>query len=194
MEVLVNLQPNDFKNYFTREFNYLNIWNEETSYKLYTVVYYNDYFYQSLTNKNIANNPETSTDYWQIDNEEDYNNYVNDNDITKAFFQALNNINYNLFGKSQQEQELLKMCYLYLTAHYLLVDLKISKGNGAYNGIITSKSVDGVSASYSYPQKILNSPYFSSFINDGFGQKYLDFILPRLNGYIATVKGTTSFK
>lgn len=190
MGILDNITVQDFKNYFQREFNYLKIWNIETHYNKNDVVYYevNKLFYQSLINDNIANVP-VNSEYWE-EIEEDYNNYINDNDILKAMGQARGMININLFNGNK---ELLTICFLLLTAHYLIVDLNMSKGNGASGFMITSKSVDGVSASYGIPQTLLNSPLFSYLAKTEFGLKYIQYIMPMLNGYNRIVHGTTSF-
>ena len=187
---LDDITVEDFKSYFTREFNYLIIWNEETIYNKNDIVYYSEtkLFYQSLINSNVANVPSANIEDWE-EIEDDYNNYINDNDILKAFGQAKNMINVNLF---KNNLELLKICYLLLSAHYLIVDLNMSQGNGASGFMMTSKTVDGVSATYGIPQSLLNSPLFSYIAKTEFGLKYIQYIIPMLNGYNRCVMGTTS--
>lgn len=189
-KTLDNITVEDFKKYFTREFNYLVIWNEETIYSKNDIVYYNDtkLFYQSLINRNVANVPYDNIENWE-EIEDNYNNYISENDILKAFGQAKNMININLFGNNL---ELLTICYLLLTAHYLIIDLNMSQGNGASGFMMTSKTVDGVSATYGIPQSLLNSPLFSYIAKTEFGLKYIQYIMPMLNGYSRCVVGTTS--
>ena len=189
--IINNITPQDFKDYFTREFNYLPLWYSDISYKINDIVYYESegLFYKSLINKNINNTPSEDSEYWQEDDEVQYNDYINDNDITKAFLQAKNMINLSLFGKNE---ELLKMCFLMLTAHFLVMDLNMSNGNGTSSFMITSKSVGSVSASYGIPQKILDNPNLSYLASTQFGLKYLVYILPLLSGNIVILNGRTS--
>lgn len=189
--IINNITPQDFKDYFTREFNYLSLWYSDISYKINDIVYYESegLFYKSLINNNINNTPSEDSEYWQEDDEVQYNDYINDNDITKAFSQAKNMINLSLFGKNE---ELLKMCYLMLTAHFLVMDLNMSNGNGASSFMITSKSVGSVSASYGIPQKILDNPNLSYLASTQFGLKYIQYILPLLSGNIMILNGRTS--
>ena len=190
MAFLDTITTQTFRDYFTREFNYLIIWDEETTYNKNDIVYYSEtkLFYQSLINGNVANVPSENIEDWE-EIEDDYNNYINDNDILKAFGQAKNMININLF---KNNLELLKICYLLLSAHYLIVDLNMSQGNGASGFMMTSKTVDGVSATYGIPQSLLNSPLFSYIAKTEFGLKYIQYIMPMLNGYNRCIIGTTS--
>ena len=180
----------DFKNYFKREFKYLIIFNVETEYKKNVIVYYDptEEFFQSLISKNKGNIPEYSPEQWEFI-EEEYNDYINDDDIKKALEQARISFNSNIWGNNE---DLLKVAFLLLTAHYLICDLNMSNGGGS-SFFMTSKSVDGVSASYGIPQSILNNINYSYLAKTEFGLKYLQLLAPRLNGYIKTVIGTTSF-
>lgn len=180
----------DFKKYFKREFKYLIIFNIDTEYKKNVIVYYEptEEFFQSLISKNKGNIPEQSPEQWEFI-EEDYNEYINDNDIEKAMEQARISFNLNIWG---QEEDLIKVAFLLLSAHYLICDLNMSNGGGS-SFFMTSKSVDGVSASYGIPQSILNNISYSYLAKTEFGLKYLQLLAPRLNGYIKIIGGTTSF-
>lgn len=192
MEVLNSVTTKDFKNYFPNAFKYLILWDDKTSYKINTIVYYknNCTFYQSLQSNNIGNLPtEVESKYWQELPEEDYFLYTSDEDITKAMIQAKYSLNVDLFKNSQ---ELLKIVYLLLTAHYIVIDGLMNNNGGVASYIMSSKSVEGVSASYSIPTNILNNPIFNSLGKTEFGLKYLGYLIPRLNGYCKIVKGTTT--
>lgn len=190
MDIINKITVEDFKAYFPREFQYLKVWDAETTYNKNVIVYYNNLFYQSLIDGNINNIPSDAVDDWKHI-EDDYNNYINDDDISKAMGQAKGMFNVNLF---KGHDELLKICYLLLVAHYLVQDLNMSKGNGASSFIMTSKSVDGVSASYGIPQKILDNPLYSYLTGTSFGLKYLQYVLPRLIGYsVAVYRRTNDF-
>lgn len=184
--IIENITVEDFKLYFLREFNYLNLWNETISYKINQVVFYENDFYISLITNNLNNIPSASSS-WNITTQ-DYNSFINDIDIEKAFSQAKNMININLFASND---ELLKICYLLLTANYLVIDLSMANGNGTSNFLISSKSVDGVSASYAIPETILKNPLFNYLSYTQFGLKYLNYLLPKLNGYSTIIRGTT---
>ena len=103
--------------------------------------------------------------------------------------QALYSINVNLFNNNE---DLLKIVYFLLTAHFLVIDEAMRNNGGLASYIMSSKSVEGVSASYSVPQSILNNPTFSGYGKTEFGLKYLSYIVPRLNGYCKIVRGTTT--
>lgn len=190
MERLNLFTPVDFKEYFPREFQYFSdiIWNEYINYLKNNKVYYKGNFYISLQDNNENNEPNNSPDYWQITIGNIYD-YITDNDIYKAFDQAKTSFNINLFLNDVNKMEI---AFLLLTAHYLIMDLNMSNGNGVGSFLITSKSVDGVSASYGIPQKYLQNPYYSYFASTSFGMKYLQYLIPLTIGGIYTIRGTTT--
>lgn len=114
---------------------------------------------------------------------------VLDADIGKSFGQTNFTINPNLFPK----QEDYTLGYMWLAAHWLVVDLRAASQGiaGRYNWVEASKSVGNVSSSYSIPQKILDNPSLAMFTQTRYGGKYLEMILPQLTGYIFTVHGHT---
>ena len=57
---------------------------------------------------------------------------------------------------------------------------------------MTSKNVEGVSASYSIPDLYQNDPILNYFSQTQFGCKYLSMLVPRAVGRIAVVRGTTT--
>jgi len=105
-------------------------------------------------------------------------NNVIDADIAKAF--QMTNINFNpgLFG----DQASYTVCYLLLSAHYLVTNLRASS-----QGI----NVGALSQSFAIPQRILDDPYFSVFTTTNYGMQYLQMILPQLCGQVFTVVGST---
>lgn len=114
---------------------------------------------------------------------------VQDNDIDKAIQEAKFNFNEGLFGT----QESFTMCFLYLVAHYLVMDLQASSQgvSGQYNWLVTSKSVGNVSESFQIPERILLNPEFAMYSQTRYGAKFLSLVLPRLVGQIFTVCGGT---
>ncbi len=114
---------------------------------------------------------------------------VVDGDISKAFGQTNIDINPGLFG----DQSAYTICYLLLTAHWLVIDLRASSQgiNGQFSFLEQSKSVGGVSQSFAIPQRILDDPYFAMLTKTNYGAKYLALLLPQLAGQAFTVIGST---
>lgn len=114
---------------------------------------------------------------------------VLDSDIAKAYGQVNFAINPALFTN----QENYTLGYLWLAAHWLVVDLRASSQGvaGRYNWLEASKSVGNVSSSYSIPQRILDNPIFAMYSQTQYGAKYLQLLLPQLCGQIFTVRGHT---
>lgn len=114
---------------------------------------------------------------------------VMDGDITKALAEAAMNFNEGLWGTQAQYS----LAYLYLTAHYLVMDLRTSSQgiSGSFSWLEASKSVGSVSQGFSIPQSILDHPEFSYYSKTNYGAKYLSLVIPRLTGQIFTVFGAT---
>lgn len=113
-----------------------------------------------------------------------------DGDITKALLQASVNINEELWPT----QELYSMAYLYLAAHYLVVDLRAaSQGiSGTYSWMTTNKAVGSVSEGFQVPQKIMDNPYLAMLAKTSYGAKYLEMALPQLVGNVFVSCGATT--
>lgn len=119
----------------------------------------------------------------------DPNTCVLDSDISKAFGQVNFNINQALF--SNQEQYII--AYLLLSAHYLVVDLRMSSQgiNGQFGWLEQSKSVGNVNQAFAIPQRILDNPYLAMLTKTNYGSKYLELLLPQLAGQIFITYGDT---
>lgn len=109
-------------------------------------------------------------------------------DIMKAFTEASLVFNKDLFDESEQP-----VAFLYLAAHYLVVDLKNSSSGlkGSFNGLMTNKSVGSVSVGYSMPSWILEHPFYSLIAQTPYGAKYLSLVISRCIGNFGIVKGAT---
>lgn len=114
---------------------------------------------------------------------------ITDLDLLKAFAEASMNFNPALFATEQDQ----KLGFLYLAAHYLVIDIQNSSQgiNGKYEGIMSSKSVGSVSAGYTIPDWVMASPIYSLLSQSKYGMKYLSLIIPQLIGNISVVKGAT---
>ena len=183
--ILDSLTPIDFKNQFYRGFVYVDNWNVATTYNTGNQVFYdsNNKFYEAIQDGVIGGLPTDTANWKEISG----TNLIADKDITNAYAEACVNFNPSLFG----DDDNMKLAYLYLTAHFLVIDLNLnglsSQGQG---GLVNSRSVGSVSESYTIPdwqQKAIPSFYTKT----NYGQKYWALILPRLAASTFTVKGAT---
>lgn len=118
--------------------------------------------------------------------------YVTDTDITKAMTEADINFNFGLFGDDTSAQ----VCFLYLTAHYLVNDLQtaVDGVHGAGYFAVASRSVGSVSESYAIPEWMTSDPVLGAFATTRYGQKYLSLIKPMLLGNVQVYAGSTTFR
>lgn len=114
---------------------------------------------------------------------------VMDADITKSISEAAVNFNESLW----ESQAVFTMAYLYLAAHYLVMDLRASSQGiaGGYSWLTSSKSVGSVSEGFSIPQKILDNPHLAMLSKTNYGAKFISLALPRLVGNVVHVAGCT---
>ena len=188
MACISNVNVEDFKALFTRDFPYLPFW---ISYKIYfkdDIVFYNDNFYKSLVDNN-TDAPTIDTTWKPY--KDSIDNYISDDDILRAFTEARVNFNPSLF----QDNETATMVFCYLAAHYLVIDLNNAQNPLAigFYGFTQSKSVGSVSESYGIPQWIMNDKSLSQYAQTGYGRKYLSLITPYLVGNIIFIPGRVNF-
>lgn len=114
---------------------------------------------------------------------------VKDSDIAKAISEAAFNINPSL----AQDQGQYTMLFLYLTAHFLVLDLRAASQGiaGNYSWLTSSKAVGSVSEGFTIPDRILQNPILSQYSKTYYGAKYLNLILPQLAGQVYVVAGAT---
>jgi hypothetical protein len=114
---------------------------------------------------------------------------VLDADIGKAFGQTNVNINQGLFAN----QESYNIGYLLLSAHWLVIDLRMaSQGiNGQFSFLEQSKSVGSVSQAFAIPQRVLDDPYIAMLCKTNYGAKYVQLLLPQLCGQVYIAYGST---
>jgi hypothetical protein len=115
---------------------------------------------------------------------------VKDSDITRALTEAGLCINEALWS----EQAEYTTGYFYLTAHYLVMNLRASSQGiaGNYAWLQNSRSAGSVSESVSIPEQILRSPTLSMLAKTNYGARYLEMILPKLIGAVHAVCGATT--
>lgn len=179
----------DFKSLFRRDFPYLNVYDSGTTYNQGTVVYFTDMlFYCAAQDGITAANPPPDTIYWNKVTQ-DADNYIQDDDIEKAFAEAMICFNQGLFGTDDQ----IKLGYLYMTAHYLCNDIRaaIDGITGTARFPVSARSAGSVSESYSIPQAYTDDPLLAFYSNSTYGLKFLAMALPNLRGNVGAVAGTT---
>lgn len=123
---------------------------------------------------------------------DDIDGYITDNDIDKAIREAELGFNKDLFDKTEA-----KIPMLYLSAFYLVIDIKNGMAgisSTGYSSFVASKSVGNVSESYGIPSWATNNPMYSIYMDNGYGKKYLSYLLPRINGFFYLSKGATTWE
>lgn len=187
---LTTILPADFKTQFARNFAYLPIYNSAQLYNSGVVIYYPTtlLFYTCQVNGTIDVAPDSDPTKWVV-TAGDINNYVQDNDITNAFAEAQVIFNQSFFPTDA----VIKLAYLYLTAHYLVNDLKAAlAGIGASAAFpVNSKTVGSVSESYSIPEAYLEDPRLAFYTSSAYGLKYLSMVLPNIVGNMQAIAGWT---
>jgi len=179
----------DFKSLFPRDFPYLNEYDNAELYNAGDRVYYTTtkLFYDCTVNGTTGILP-TDTNNWSVVSD-DLENYILDSDITKAFSEAMITFNQALFTSETN----IEIGYLYLTAHYLVNDIRASQagisGTGSFP--VASRSVGSVSEAYGIPDAYMKNPVFSFYTQSSYGLKYLNMVLPRLVGNVVSVEGGT---
>lgn len=173
MPAVEGITVQSFKDLFYRDFDYLPVWKNTTTYNIGDVVFYdtNQKFYTCKVNGTIAIVP-TNTANWDLNPLLVKTDYVWDEDIEKAYLEAdatvLTKIN---------TLPALQQAYLYLSAHYLVCDLNANGLQSTANGIIGSKAVGNVSVGYVIPDWAKKQGY-SFFTTTYYGMKYLALTFP----------------
>lgn len=137
-----------------------------------TVTEFKDYFFRDFP-------------YAAADDQTNFEKVV-DADINKAFGQATATFNPALgYGVDPAT----KIAYLFLAAHWLVMDIRMSsKGlNSTGEFAIQSKSAGNVSESYQIPDAYAKNPTFQGYAQTQYGQKYLQLSIPLLAGRGASV-------
>ena len=179
-----------FKTHFTRDFPYLPYWVEGKAYFKDEVVYDGLNFYQSQKDGNLSQLSNTTD--WKLYNDS-VENYLSDADIEKAINEANLGFNAELFSENCQEAALVLM---YLIAFYLVIDIKNSTSglsSNAYTSFVSSKSVGNVHESYGIPAWVQSNPMWAIYLDNGYGKKYLSYIIPRITGWFYLSEGATTW-
>lgn len=185
---LATVTIDDFQSQFRRDFPFLPLYDADTTYFKGDVVYSNNQFWECQVDDTLGSSPAAAPTKWKRV-PQDVDNYVGDEDITRAFGEAEVSLNQEIFG----DDATIRLAYLYLTAHYMVMDIRTARAgvNSTGEGFQTGRSVGSVSVSSQLPQDFINDPVLGYFYKSGYGQKYLSFLIPRLRGNIGVVAGWT---
>jgi len=176
----------DFKSLFRKDFPYLPVYDATKIYNSGAETYQpvDELFYKSILNGPAGVAPPDANKWQQYD--DDIDNYVQDDDITRAFAEAKTLYNQAFFPTDESQ----KLGFLYMAAMFLYNDIRASGGGGPAFAV-TSRSVGSVSESYGVPKTYLENPQYAMYIQSPYGLKYLAMVLPRMIGNVAAVCGTT---
>lgn len=178
----------DFKAQFSRTFPYLPVYDPTTVYNKGDEVYYptNNLFYTCCKDVQQGVTPGSDTSVWEKATDA-LDNWVQDNDITNAFAEAQAVFNQGLYGKDA----VVRLAYLYLTAHFLAYDLKAALAGLTAAGQfpVSSRAVGSVSESYDVPEAYTTDPILAGFTSTAYGMKFLQMTLPALVGNMAGLCG-----
>lgn len=112
--------------------------------------------------------------------------YVTDTDINKAILEGEINFNAGMFNVVSGQST---NVFMYLAAFYLVANIQLSeRGLSAQaNFPIESNTVQGVAINVQIPERFLKNPVISQYAQNGYGMKYLSFVLPQLVGNVGIV-------
>lgn len=179
----------DFKAQFRRDFPFLPVYSGSALYNAGAKVYYSitELFYECKANGTTGIVPTTQARWHEVSDSID--NYVQDSDIERAFIEAKAVFNQALFGSDEE----IKQGYLYLTAHYLVMDLRAAMGGLFAAGTfpMTSRSAGNVSESYGVPSAYTEDPALAYLAGSAYGMKYLSLVIAATRGNVFVVQGAT---
>lgn len=176
--------PEDFKTQFPKNFPYLPTWVEGSSYSAGDVVYYAPRFYRSLVDDNVLE--PSDPEGWEI-TEGEVNDYVTDDQISGAMAEAFMVFNCGIFADPAKRL----LAFLYLTAHFLTVDMRNISSGGASVFPSRSRRAGALSETLEINARFAQSPILSAYLTTGYGQKYLAMMGPHLVGQATFLFGTT---
>ena len=189
-----NTRPSitDFKTRFAKTFRFspYPVFDQETAYEQNDTVLWLSPMYQwgvyKAKQETTGNLPSDDT-YWK-EEKVNLNSFVMDSDIEEAMSEAAAII--PDYAPMQHEEYV--TCFLLLTAHFLIQDWQAAhqglNASGS-SGILTSRTVGKMSASYAVSSLLQQYPQWQALINTWWGLKAMT-ILARYNvGNIMNVPG-----
>ena len=189
-----NIRPSitDFKTRFAKTFRFspYPVFDPETVYEQNDTVLWLSPMYQwgvYKAKQETTGNLPSDTTYW-AEEKVNLNSFVMDSDIEEAMSEAAAII--PDYAPMQHEEYV--TCFLLLTAHFLIQDWQAAhqglNASGS-SGILTSRTVCKMSASYAVSSLLQQYPQWQALINTWWGLKAMT-ILARYNaGNIMNVPG-----
>lgn len=113
---------------------------------------------------------------------------VRDSDILRAISEAQAVFNNDLYPDDDSRN----LAYKYIVAHFLVNDIDAANTGGQSIFVMTSRSVDGLSASIEIPDWMKRGE-MAAYSTTYYGQKFLMLSKPYLDGVLFAVKGSTRF-
>jgi len=113
---------------------------------------------------------------------------ITDKEINRALLEAKSVINESLIDDNDQ----LKICFYYLTAHFACLNTRMGGVNSVGQNIIMSESAEGVSANYAIPEAFIKNPVWAAYTKTEYGYRYLSLIYPYTVGNIVSIEGATT--
>lgn len=114
--------------------------------------------------------------------------YIRDKDINEAIEEAQLTYNEDLYP----DENTTKKALLYLSAHYLTLDIDAANSGGQSVFIQNSRSANGISESLNIPDWMMNGD-LAVFATTFYGQKFLTLSKPYIDGAVFSVEGGTRF-
>lgn len=111
---------------------------------------------------------------------------IRDKDISGAINESEKVFNHALYPDDPSET----LALLYLTAHFLQLDLEAVDSQGQTKLLQTSRGADGISESLSIPEW-MNAGEFAFYATTYYGQKFLILSKPYLDGAVYVINGRT---
>lgn len=184
---LTTITVAQFKAQFFRDFPYLPQYDPTAIYNEGDVTFNTGLFWLCTQDGTTGVTPAQGANWNKTSDSID--NYVLDQDITNAFAEAQLVFNQGLFGTDAQ----ITLGYLYLTAHYMVNDLRTAAQGVQSTGQfpVSGRGAGSVNESYAIPQSYLDDPVLSFYTNTGYGMKYLSMVLPNIRGNVVSVAGYT---
>ena len=153
------------------------------------IVYYeaDESFYTCILTS--TGNLPTDDTYFESNTDASLYDYVLDSDITKAFGECQLSFNQRLLSGDTN----VEIGYMYLTAHYLVYDIRTSKFgvNSIGDWGAEKRKVGNVLEEYYIPKNWVSSPILNFYTKTGYGLKYLNLVMPKITGNVQVLAGTT---
>ena len=170
---LALITSDDFRARFRRDFLYLPIYTLDGDYCTGDVVYYAETlkFYKAKVDNPVA----LPSNDWELVKEH-VDDYISEADLEVARIKAIGDYHSSAFSRDSVDFQ--KEAYLLLWAFYLVSNVQASEaGLDSKGGMIASKSLDGVSVSYSDTDDV-SYGYLSQ---NHYGRSYIQLLDPRIS-------------